>query len=86
MKPESEHWHIGFPHRMGEFLVSVELKHDFLDELQHSNNVLFTLHGLIFYILSHIGEKTLSALSVKYFELPFQVLFQYLLSVNEFLF
>ena len=69
---------------MGEFLVSVELKHDSLYELHHSNNGLVVLDGFTFANTYQLGEKTLSALSVENFERPFRVLFQNLLSVNEF--
>ena len=71
---------------MGEFLVSVKLKHDYFDELQHSNNVLVKLNGFITVISSQISNKTLSALSVKDCEQSLQVIFQYFLSVNELLF
>ena len=60
---------------MGEFLVSVELKHESLDELQNYNNVLVSLNGFIFVTPSQLGKKTISALSVKDCEKPFQVLF-----------
>ena len=50
---------------MGEFLVSVEHKHDSIDKIQNSNNVLVRLDGFIFDIPSQLGEKTLSTLSVK---------------------
>ena len=60
---------------MGDFLVSDELKHDSLDVIQHSNNVLVTLNGLIFSIPSHICENTLSALFVKNYERTFKILF-----------
>ena len=83
MLPALEHLHVGFPHRMGEFLVPVELYHESLDEIQHSNKVLVTLDGFIFSIPYQLGENTLSSLSVKSCECPFQVLFQYLLSVNN---
>ena len=67
---------------MGEFLFFVKLKHESLDELQYSNIVLVTLDGFISAILSKLGDNTLSALSVKNCEHPFQIIFQRLLSVN----
>ena len=83
--PESEHWHIGFPRCVGEFLVSFKLKHDFLDEVYHSNNVLFMLNEFLFSIPPHLREKTISVMSVKNFECPFHILFQHFLYVNFFL-
>ena len=86
MLPALEHSHVGFPHHMGEFLVSVELYHKSLDELHHSNKILDTLYGFIFSIPSQLGYKTLSALSVKNCERHFHILFQHFLSVNNFYF
>ena len=60
---------------MGEFLVSAELKDDYLDELQHSNNALVALIIFIFAIPFQLVKKTLSSLSVKDCELPFQFFF-----------
>ena len=71
---------------MDEFLAYVELKHESLDELHHSNNVLFTIDGFISDIPYQIGEKTLSELSVNNCECAFQVLLQNLLSVNDFIY
>ena len=82
--PTLEHWRIDFPHRVGEFLVSAELKHDSLDEIQYYNNVLVTIVGFIFSIPSQIGEKNLRALYVKNCECQFHILFQNFLSVSEF--
>ena len=67
---------------MDELLVSVKPKHDSLDELQNSNNILVTINGFIFAITSHIVEKTLNALYVKNFKRPFQVLFKNFPSFN----
>ena len=83
MLPASEHWSVGLPHCVGELLFPIELKHGSIDGLQHSNNVLVTLYGLIFYIPYQIGENTLGTLSMNNCERPFQVLFQNLISVNE---
>ena len=84
MLPALEHLHLGFPHRMGEFLVPVELYHESLDEIQHSNKILVTLYGFIFAIHYQLGDKTLSALSVNNCERHFHILFQHFLSVNHF--
>ena len=75
MLPALEHLHLGFPHFMGEFLVSVKLYHEFLDELQHFNKILVTLYGFIFDISSKLGDKTLSALSMNNCERHFHILF-----------
>ena len=84
MLPALEHLHVGFPHRMGEFLVPVELYHESLDEIQYSNEILVTLYGFIFAIPSQLGDMTLSALSVNNCERHFHILFQHFLSVNHF--
>ena len=60
---------------MDEFLVSIKLKHDSLDEIQHSNNLLVMLYGLIFDIPSSLGYKTIIAMYVKDCERHFHVLF-----------
>ena len=86
MLPALEHLHLGFPHRMGEFLVSVEIYHESLDELHHSNKILVTLYGFIFAIPSLIGDKALSSLSVNNCECHFHILLHHLLSVNKCLF
>ena len=86
MLPASEHRPVGFPHCVGEFLISIRLKHESLDELQHSNNVLITLDVFIFAIPYQLVDKNLSALYLNNCEFPFQVLFQYFLSVNFILF
>ena len=86
MLPASENWHIGFPYLVGKFIFSIKLKHDSLDELQYSNNVLVTLDGFIFAIPYQIGENNLSALSVKDCERSFKFLFQNLLSINNFIY
>ena len=65
MLPASEHLQVGFLHHVVEFLVSVELKHDSLDELQSSNNVLVALDVFIFAISSQLVKNNLSALSLK---------------------
>ena len=69
---------------MGKLLVSIELKHDSLDDINHFNNVLVMLYGFIFAIPYQLGEKTLGALPLKNHEGPFQILFQNFLSVNNF--
>ena len=85
MLTASEHWRVGFPHRVGEFLVYVKLKHEYFDKLQHPNNILITLNGFIFYIPYQLDNKTLSALYVKNCEFTFQALLQNSLSVNNLL-
>ena len=63
MLPALEHLHVGFPHCMGEFLIPVELYHESVDDIQHSNKILVSLYGFIFDILSQLGDKTLVASS-----------------------
>ena len=67
---------------MGEFLVSVELKHDSLDEIKHYNNILVMLDGFMFSLSPHIGKNTLYSLSTKNCKLPFRVIFQHFVSVK----
>ena len=71
---------------MDKFLVTVELKHDSLDELQYFNYVFVALEVFIFDIPPQLDEEILSALSVKDCKHPFYILFQNFLSVNKFLY
>ena len=84
--PALEHWNIGFPYHVGKFLVFVELKHNSIDKLHDYNNVLVMLSGFIFAISSYLGDKTLSALSMKDCELTLRFLLQHFLHVNNILF
>ena len=47
MLPASEQCHVGFPYNVENIRVTITLKHDSLDNLQHSNYVLVALDGFI---------------------------------------